>query len=270
MKWIVILSVAVLAGAVFWVGFNQVRLERRLAELQAQHQHLEEELASRASANPEAAREAQRRLEQTQLALAQAEQRLSSLTARMEGVQPHLQTSPQFSKPLGPIPSFSTIEPHAPASSHSPTGELLTRNWGPEQALGPPNTTAAGDLPTAWAARAPDDGEEWLKLEYERAIDLAEVRVRESFNPGAISKVTAVLPNGQEVTIWEGEEPPGQAPLDTAFPVNTPIRSSSVKVYLDTRRVPGWNEIDAVELVGRDGSRQWATSATASSTFAHP
>jgi len=46
-----------------------------------------------------------------------------------------------------------------------------------------------------------------------------------------------------------------------------PASSHSVKVYLDTRRVPGWNEIDAVELVGRDGTRQWATAATAISTF---
>ena len=39
-------------------------------------------------------------------------------------------------------------------------------------------------------------------------------------------------------------------------------------IHLDTTRVPGWNELDAVELVGRDGSRQWATSADASSTYA--
>ena len=31
-------------------------------------------------------------------------------------------------------------------------------------------------------------------------------------------------------------------------------------------RVPGWNEIDAVEVVG-DGLRQWAATATASSSF---
>jgi hypothetical protein len=41
-----------------------------------------------------------------------------------------------------------------------------------------------------------------------------------------------------------------------------------VRVYLDTAKVPGWNEIDAVELIGRDGTRQWAVSATASSTYA--
>jgi hypothetical protein len=33
--------------------------------------------------------------------------------------------------------------------------------------------------------------------------------------------------------------------------------------------VPGWNEIDAVELIG-DGIRQWAKSAAASSSFSDP
>ena len=41
-------------------------------------------------------------------------------------------------------------------------------------------------------------------------------------------------------------------------------------LHLDTTRVSGWNEIDAVELIGRDGSRQWATSAKASSSYAGP
>ena len=37
---------------------------------------------------------------------------------------------------------------------------------------------------------------------------------------------------------------------------------------LDTSRVPGWNEIDAVEIVGHDGSRQWASQAAASTSYA--
>jgi hypothetical protein len=92
--------------------------------------------------------------------------------------------------------------------------------------------------------------------------------VRETYNPGAISKVTAVLPNGQETILWEGMGEPTQAPVETVFPVKGDIYAQSVKVYLDTKRVPGWNEIDAVELVGRDGSRQWASKASASSSYA--
>jgi hypothetical protein len=46
------------------------------------------------------------------------------------------------------------------------------------------------------------------------------------------------------------------------------VLANSIKVYLDTARVPGWNEVDAVELIGKDGSRQWAKRASASSTYA--
>jgi len=270
MKWIVIVSAVVVAAAALWLGIHQAGLEARVASLLAQNQQLAHDLTNRLSANLDSMQEVQRRLDQTQSALAATEQRLSNLAAQKPSI-PRTQPIPRyFPGPLTPLPSGAVVEPRPPASSHSPTGELLTRSWGPEQALGPPDTTDAGDRPTAWATRSPTGGEEWLKLEFQRAVDVAEVRVRETYNPGAISKVTAFLANGQEVTIWEGEEPPGQAPLDTAFPASVPIRSSSVKVYLDTRRVPSWNEIDAVELVGRDGTRQWAFSATASSTYAEP
>ena len=40
-----------------------------------------------------------------------------------------------------------------------------------------------------------------------------------------------------------------------------------VKLYLDSAAVPGWNEIDAVGLVSRDGATLCASSATASSFY---
>jgi hypothetical protein len=128
----------------------------------------------------------------------------------------------------------------------------------------------SGDIFTAWAPREQDAGEEWLQLDYERSVDIAEVRVRETYNPGAISKVTAFLANGSEVTLWEGVEPKATAPVEMSFSIPQNVNAKSVKVYLDTTRVPGWNEIDAVQIIGRDGSQQWAKQATASSTYAEP
>ena len=46
------------------------------------------------------------------------------------------------------------------------------------------------------------------------------------------------------------------------------MRARHLKIYLDTSAVAGWNEIDAVEIVAKDGSRQWACEATASSSYA--
>jgi hypothetical protein len=143
------------------------------------------------------------------------------------------------------------------------------RNWGHEQAAGEPDTTQPGDIQTAWASKAPDGGEEWIQLDYDRAVDLKQVNVVESHNPGAISKVVAVMPDGSESPIWEGTmDPSAQNELVSSdFQVGGKVRAQSVKVYLDTSRVPGWNEIDAVQIIGRDGSKQWATASRASSSY---
>lgn len=160
-----------------------------------------------------------------------------------------------------PIPEYDATNPQ-PTTSHPPP-----RSWGFEQAIGPPDTERGADAPTAWATREPDAGPEWLSVGFQNAVEIAEVRVRESFNPGAIIKVTAVI-NDQEHTLWEGVAHPGPAPRDFVVRVNEKISAQALRVHLDTALVTGWNEIDAVELVGRDGSRQWADSANASSTYA--
>ena len=159
-----------------------------------------------------------------------------------------------------------------PAFAQAPDGPAVPpaakRQWGPEQATGAPDTNSAGDLPTAWAALRPDGGAEWLQLEYERPVSVATVRIRETFNPGAVSKVTAIPQEGEEAVLWEGQDPTGVAPAFFEVQAQREVVSRIIKVYLDTTRKRGWNEIDAVELVAGDGTRQWATQATASSTYA--
>jgi hypothetical protein len=160
-------------------------------------------------------------------------------------------------------------EGRRPSEATSNQGNLSSkRAWGPEQATGAPDTATAGDFQTAWASLLPDGGPEWLQVEFPKPVVLGEVRIRETFNPGAISKITAFLNNQEEVLLWQGESNAPPAPSDMVVKPDSRVLSNRIKVYLDTTRVQGWNEIDAVELVGEDGSRQWASSATASSTYA--
>lgn len=213
--------------------------------------------------------ESVRQLNQARAELAATQRRLNTALNQIAQLQDQVQAMGNLNltgrRP--PVRNLGGLE--APDAQNDP-GQPLRRAWGEEQATGPPDTFRAGDITTAWASRLPDGGEEWLNLEYSNQVYLAEVRVRETYNPGAISKVAAVLPNGQEQVIWEGITEAGEAPVEKVFPVSGNIYAKGVKVYLDTRRVPGWNEIDAVELVGRDGTRQWASHATASSSFADP
>jgi len=243
--WVIV--IAALTAVLVILLFNQVRLARRLDAVMAGNN-----LATPAPADNGNVERLQRQVDAM-------EQRLNDLSRRpempMEELPPRLTTRIRPNNGLLIAPQAPMIKP-------------LPRGWSPEQATGPPDTMEAGDRSTAWASRNPDSGEEWLKLDYKREVMVAEVRVRETYNPGAIVKVTAVLPGGDEALIWEGTEAPAQAPVDRSFPNPQPIKARSVKVYLDTTKVPGWNEIDAVELVGTDGTRQWAMQATASSSYA--
>ena len=154
-----------------------------------------------------------------------------------------------------------------PVLSQSNSNTPPKRGWGTEQVVGPPDTVRPGDAPTAWAPLKANAGKEWLAVGFEHAVDVAEIRIRETYNPGAISKVTALV-NNMEVVLWEGTAAPGSTPRDFVVPVSQSVQTDSVIVHLDTTRVDSWSEIDAVELVGQDGTRQWANSANASSTYA--
>jgi len=140
--------------------------------------------------------------------------------------------------------------------------------WSPEQTTGAPDTFKAGDLKTAWATLEKNKGAEWLELEYETPVDVKSIHIRETFNSGAVSKVSVFAGDGTELVVWEGTAPINTAPNVFEVQVSQKIKSKRIIVYLDTKRISGWNEIDAVQLVGKDGTRQWATKATASSTYA--
>jgi hypothetical protein len=140
-------------------------------------------------------------------------------------------------------------------------------SWSPGQAAGAPNTANHGDYSTAWASQSPDGGKEWLQMKYAKPVEIGEINIHETYNPGAISKVSALMPDGSERVIWEGTMAPEAGVIERAVKVPPGIRSDQIRVELDTTRVPGWNEIDAVELVGTDGTRQWATESTASSYY---
>jgi hypothetical protein len=146
------------------------------------------------------------------------------------------------------------------------------RQWGPEQATGEPDTNMAGDIVTAWASQSQDDQEEWLTLEYEDFVTPTAVLVYETFNPGALYRVTAFKPDGEEVELWKGADPtPTDAGMGVSeIPVKANFKTNRVKLYIDSPRVPGWNEIDAVGLRDKKMAMHWAVAADASSTYAPP
>jgi hypothetical protein len=66
--------------------------------------------------------------------------------------------------------------------------------------------------------------------------------------------------------VWEGTDPLTHPDvLSIPFPL-TSYRVRAVRLEIETKRHSGWEEIDAVQLVGPDGAL-WASGASASSTY---
>jgi hypothetical protein len=170
--------------------------------------------------------------------------------------------------------AFVLLAPPVFAQQLTPPKEPPKEPWSPEQATGAPDTLEAEDAPTAWTPMEPDAGNEWLLVRFERPVAIAEVRIHESLNPGAVRRISALMENlasledSVSFLLWEGDDPTVQAPSFFEVRPNREVVARAVLVEMDTARRPGWNAIDAVELVGQDGSRQWASEAAASSTYA--
>ncbi len=146
------------------------------------------------------------------------------------------------------------------------------RGWGPEQACGEPDTNMSGDIVTAWASQTPDGQDEWLMLEYDQPRVPQAFLVYETYNPGALVRLTAFRLDGEEVELWKGQDPttPDNDMGVSEIPVKADFKTNRVKLYIDSRSVPGWNEIDAVGFRDKDKAMHWAVAADASSTYAPP
>ncbi len=144
------------------------------------------------------------------------------------------------------------------------------RSWGPEQIIGEPDTPNAGDHSTAWASRNPDGQDVWLLVEYTEPVMPKSVEIYETYNPGAVVRVTAFKLDGTEVEVWKGKDPTevGSQIGVSVIPVKTDFKTNRVKIYIESTKVPGYNEIDAVGLKDDKNKTQWARAIEASTTYA--
>ncbi|MEJ2150366.1 MAG: hypothetical protein P8Z40_12920 [Chloroflexota bacterium] len=134
------------------------------------------------------------------------------------------------------------------ASASSQYGEDA---YSANQATGEPDTPECGDIRTAWAS-ANSSGIDWLRVEYETPVIPVRIAIYETYNPGAIVKVETVNENGEATTVYQAEAAPVEdcprvlevQALGTFEAVN------AVVISLDQSNHTGWDEIDAVELVG--------------------
>ncbi len=140
------------------------------------------------------------------------------------------------------------------ASAASASSQYGETDYAPSQVTGEPNTLIAGDFGTAWAASEPNAGQETLTLTYTHAVVPYGIQIHETYNPGAVVAVEAYdTANQQWTKLWEGKAGVVDTPMRVFSPRLTPAEfaTATIRLVLDTSVVDGWNEIDAVQLLGR-------------------
>ncbi len=125
-------------------------------------------------------------------------------------------------------------------------------DWSADQATGMPDTPNCGDYETAWASEE-GSGQEWIELYYDYPVYPTEINIYQTFNPSQITLVELIGEDQNYHQVYSAEpEAVAECPYILTIPVeDAGYLAVGVKITLDESVLGlGWNEIDAVELVG--------------------
>ena len=157
-------------------------------------------------------------------------------------------------------PAPTTASGGAPIRQWASAAEASTEygnpDWNAGQATGAPNTLECGDIETAWAASGRDTTE-WINLYFATPVYATEIRVIQTYNPDQVVQVDLIDMQGNFVPAYTGQ--PKQVETPCPYTLTIPVSRSDVlaqgvRVTINQSVLQlGWNEIDAVEIVGSPG-----------------
>lgn len=118
------------------------------------------------------------------------------------------------------------------------------------QATGPPNTEGCKNAPSAYASASPGE-QAVLTLFYPQLVTPTGILIHQSFSPGYISQIVITDNYGEVHTVYEATPQPFDlCPFTLPVPIiDADYQANIVTIYIDQLGA-GWNQIDAVQLVG--------------------
>lgn len=143
---------------------------------------------------------------------------------------------------------------HQWAISATASSEYGSTSWTAMQATGAPNVDECGDNGLAWASFS-NNTLEWIELTYATPVVPTEINIYQSYNPSQVVEVNVISPDGVTYTVWTGNpERVGFCPdqMTITIDLDEEIVAQKVVITIDQSVLNmSWNEIDAVELIGR-------------------
>ena len=178
---------------------------------------------------------------------------------------PLVETDPA---PTGIVETTPTLDPTESAAERYPatgviyqwgiSGEASTEfaspEWGAMQVAGMPDAPGCGDYQFAWASAA-SDSIDTLEVSFSAFVYPLEIVIIESFNPDQVVKVEVFDPEtGGYYTVLQKN--PVQVDRPCPYQLSVPVegiefKTNLVRITVDQSQLGlGWNEIDAVRLIG--------------------
>jgi hypothetical protein len=139
------------------------------------------------------------------------------------------------------------------AAGAEASSEFADSEWAASQAVGAPDTPRCGDYQTAWAT-AGSDTTATLVLTYTRSLHVTGINIVQTFNPNQVTRVELVGNFDRAVSVYEKE--PNQVDQPCPYTLSIPVEKTErlydvVRITVDQSVLGlGWNQIDAVELIG--------------------
>ncbi len=130
------------------------------------------------------------------------------------------------------------------------SSELTPLQYSATQALGKPNVLpAGGQNANAWTPDKPKRSE-FIKLGYAQPMQIQQVAIAESYNPGSLFKVWIYEETGVEhlVGTFNPQAVPIVAQMRNVFFEKTAFKVSAVKLEFDGKALPDYFSVDAVAI----------------------
>lgn len=128
------------------------------------------------------------------------------------------------------------------------SSELSPYEYSAEQVLGKPNALPqGGDNPNAWMPAKPNKLE-FISVAFEKAIQVQQIVIAESYNPSAVYEIYLYNKNGNEFLVHTFDP----RPIDMKSRLlrinieRTAYDVEALRIIIDGRKVPGYSAIDAI------------------------
>ena len=143
------------------------------------------------------------------------------------------------------------------AMSAEASSEFSNPEWSAEQAVGAPDSPGCGDYQFSWASAA-SDSIDTLTVRFPILVYPLEIIIHESFNCDQVTKVEVQDPErlGYYTVLQKN---PVQVDRPCPYELIVPVEgidflTNTVRITVDQSQLGlGWNEIDAVQLIGVKG-----------------